>query len=90
MSNTSSSWLCSLLKHHKETKEDRQQDKEDLKALAARPEAEALRAWLASRALPHLQPIQALSPQWEAHKRHSDARLELIRELYLLLEPDDV
>ena len=82
MSNISNSWLLKLSKHSS--------SKGDLEALRLLPETEALRAWLANQMVQNLLPIQVDNPRWEAHRLRADARLEVLRDLYLLLEKPDV
>jgi hypothetical protein len=88
-SSTSSNWLCRLLKHL--DNREALPNKEAVRlALAHRPEAEEFRAWLARRSLVLLQPLPVDSPQWEARKRCNEAQLELLREIYGLIEKQDV
>ena len=83
MSNGSNSrWLCKLNKHSS--------SKADLEALRLRPECEALRAWLANQMDLKLQPTPVDKPQAADHRLHRDAQIEVLRDIYLLLELKDV
>lgn len=89
ISSTNSNWLCRLLRHldHLEANPT----KEEIRlALADRKETEAFRAWLARRSLVLLQPLPVDNPLWEARKRSNEAQLELLREIYGLIEKSDV
>ena len=79
-SNIRCNWLSKLAKHNTTP------NLKDLDALVARPEAEAFKAWLASRAEVLLLPIPVDSPQWADLKRHNDAQLDFIRILFLLFD----
>ena len=82
MSDINSNWLCKLSRH--------QSNRQDLKDLADLPQTEALRAWLASQMALKLLPIPVDNPQWVALRQRNDAQLEILRDLYLLLEPPSV
>lgn len=58
--------------------------------LGSLPEAGVLLVWLARRSLDLLQPIPEDSPQWADLKRRNEAKFEILKELYLLLETDGV
>lgn len=84
MSNINSSSLVRLLKVSLDRADPLK--KADLRPVGDRVEVEALRAWLARRALGLLQPRLDPSPQTAARREFEDGQVAILMELFGLIE----